>query len=56
MMSVGLHCRLIGRPGRFESLQRFVDYALGHKDVWFARRVEIARHWRAVHPYPGKAA
>jgi putative urate catabolism protein len=56
MMSVGLHCRLVGRPGRLESLQRFVDYALGHQDVWFARRIEIARHWREVHPYPGAKA
>jgi putative urate catabolism protein len=51
MMSVGLHCRLIGRPGRFAALRRFVDYAQGHGDVWFARRVDIARHWAKEHPH-----
>ncbi len=56
MMSVGLHCRLVGRPGRFQALERFLAYAQGHQDVWFARRIEIARHWRAVHPYPHKTA
>jgi len=51
MMSVGLHCRLVGRPGRFAALERFVDYVQGHKDVWLCRRVDIARHWREVHPF-----
>lgn len=51
MMSVGLHCRLIGRPGRIQSLRRFLDYASGHSHVWFARRVDIARHWHAEHPF-----
>ena len=51
IMSVGLHCRIVGRPGRFASLQNFVDYALSHKDVWFCRRVDIARHWREHHPF-----
>lgn len=51
MMSIGLHCRLVGRPGRFAALERFVDYVLGHKDVWVCRRIDIARHWRAVHPF-----
>ncbi|MDE2134395.1 MAG: allantoinase PuuE [Alphaproteobacteria bacterium] len=51
MMSVGLHCRLAGRPGRFAALARFVKYAQGHKDVWFCRRVDIAQHWRKVHPH-----
>jgi len=51
MMSVGMHCRLLGRPGRFAGLQRFVEYAQGHKDVWFARRLDIARHWIKVHPF-----
>ena len=56
MMSVGLHCRLVGRPGRFQALKRFVDYAQSHDAVWFCRRVDIARHWRAVHPFSnGKA-
>ena len=50
MMSVGLHCRLVGRPGKSEALERFVDYVLGHDKAWVARRVDIARHWRAVHP------
>lgn len=49
MMSIGLHCRLIGRPGRAASLERFLKYATGHKDVWFARRVEIAQHWHDHH-------
>ena len=53
MMSVGLHCRLIGRPGRFAALKRFVDYAQGRPDVWFCRRIDIARHWRQHHPYSG---
>ena len=53
MMSVGLHCRIVGRPGKMAGLERFIKYALGHKDVWFCRRVEIARHWRARHPYVG---
>ena len=50
MMSVGLHCRLIGRPGRVMALRRFMDYAKSHGDVWFARRVDIARHWSKAHP------
>ena len=56
MLSVGLHCRVVGKPSRFAALERFVDYAAGHADVWFARRIEIARHWREVHPYPGAPA
>jgi len=50
MMSVGLHCRLVGRPGRMAALERFLDYAKAH-EVWFCRRVDIARHWRERHPY-----
>lgn len=50
MMSVGLHCRLIGRPGRVMGLKRFLDYARGHEGVWFARRIDIARHWAETHP------
>lgn len=49
MMSVGLHCRLAGRPGRFAAIERFLAYAIKHEDVWFARRVEIAAHWRKTH-------
>jgi len=45
MFSIGLHCRLIGRPGRIAGLQRFLDYAQGHDAVWFPRRIDIARHW-----------
>ena len=50
MLSIGLHCRLAGRPGRLMGLKRFLDYALGHEEVWFATRGEIAAHWRAEHP------
>jgi putative urate catabolism protein len=51
MMSVGLHCRLAGRPGRTAAVERFLDYARGHERVWFARRIDIARHWIAAHPF-----
>ncbi len=50
MMSVGLHCRLVGRPGRIQALKRFVDYIQGFEGVWTPRRIEIADHWRATHP------
>src|SRR5258706_797368 len=50
MMSVGLHCRLVGRPGRLASLERFLRYAANKPKVWFARRIEIARHWLKHHP------
>ncbi len=50
MMSVGLHCRLVGRPGRFRALQRFLDYVQGHQQVWICRRIDIARHWIDRHP------
>jgi putative urate catabolism protein len=50
MMSVGLHCRLVGRPGRLASLERFLKYVRGKK-VWFARRIDIARHWLKHHPH-----
>ena len=50
MMNIGLHCRLIGRPGRIMALKRFMEYAKSHTDVWFARRIDIARHWQLVHP------
>ena len=49
MMSVGLHCRLAGRPGRAAALARFLDYVASHDDVWITRRVDIARHWREHH-------
>lgn len=51
MMSVGLHSRLIGKPGRFIALQRFLDYLELHDHVWVARRLDIARHWREIHPF-----
>ncbi|NET52682.1 MAG: allantoinase PuuE [Merismopedia sp. SIO2A8] len=51
MMSVGLHCRLAGRPGRTAALARFLDYVQGHDKVWICRRVEIARHWHQHHPF-----
>ncbi|MAK56011.1 MAG: allantoinase PuuE [Pusillimonas sp.] len=51
MLSVGLHCRLIGRPGRFAALQRFLDYIQRHDRVWVCRRVDIARHWAKHHPF-----
>ena len=51
MMSIGMHARLLGRPGRFIALQRFLDHLAQHERVWICRRIEIARHWRARHPY-----
>ena len=53
MMSVGLHCRLAGRPGRARAVADFLDYVRGHDDAWLATRLDIARHWRAQHP-PGE--
>jgi allantoinase len=50
MLSVGLHARLCGRPGRIAALERFLDYVCGHESVWICRRIEIARHWIAAHP------
>jgi allantoinase len=50
MMSVGLHCRLAGRPGRIAGLKRFLDHVQSHNKVWICRRIDIARHWRQVHP------
>jgi allantoinase len=53
MLSIGLHCRLVGRPGRAASLARFLDYVRGHDKVWVARRIDIARHWIGRHPPAG---
>jgi allantoinase len=53
MMSVGMHCRLLGRPGRIVALQRFLDHVQQHDRVWVCRRIDIARHWKHVHPYQG---
>ncbi|QUE77049.1 allantoinase PuuE [Stutzerimonas stutzeri] len=50
MLSIGMHCRLLGRPARLAALQRFIEYVKGHEQVWFARRVDIARHWHTTHP------
>ncbi|WP_300032589.1 allantoinase PuuE [uncultured Roseobacter sp.] len=54
MMSVGLHCRLIGRPGRVQALKRFTDYIQGFEGVWCPRRIDIAEHWAAQHPPAGR--
>jgi peptidoglycan/xylan/chitin deacetylase (PgdA/CDA1 family) len=54
MMSVGLHCRLAGRPGRAAALARFLDYVQGHERAWVASRLDIARHWIAHHPPGGQ--
>lgn len=51
MLSIGMHCRLLGRPGRFLALQRFLDHIEQHDRVWVCRRLDIARHWIATHPY-----
>jgi urate oxidase len=51
MMTVGMHCRLVGQPGRFMGLKRFLDYIRSKDKVWIARRIEIARHWAEKHPY-----
>jgi putative urate catabolism protein len=51
MMSIGMHCRLLGRPGRIRALQEFLDYVQGHDRVWICRRLDLARHWQQTHPY-----
>jgi putative urate catabolism protein len=51
MMSIGMHCRLLGRPGRIVALQRFLDHIERHERVWVCRRIDIARHWKQAHPY-----
>nr|WP_198981991.1 allantoinase PuuE [Herbaspirillum sp. ASV7] len=51
MLSIGMHCRLLGRPGRFRALQRFLDYVQSHDKVWICRRIDIAEHWQKTHPY-----
>ncbi|HYS12121.1 MAG TPA: allantoinase PuuE [Burkholderiaceae bacterium] len=51
MMSVGMHCRLLGRPGRMRALQRFLDHVERHDRVWVTRRLDIARHWRREFPF-----
>ncbi len=54
MLSIGMHCRLLGRPGRFRALQRFLDYVQSHEQVWICRRIDIANHWISTHPYRQK--
>ena len=56
MMSIGMHCRLLGRPGRMRALQRFLDHVQSHDRVWITRRIDIARHWRQVHPFDAQTA
>jgi len=56
MMSIGMHCRLLGKPGRIGSLQRFLDHVQKHERVWVCRRVDIARHWKATHPFDAATA
>jgi allantoinase len=53
MMSIGMHCRLLGRPGRIVALQRFLDHLEAHDRVWVCSRLDIAQHWARVHPYAG---
>ena len=56
MMSVGMHCRLLGRPGRMRALQRFLDHIEQHERVWVTRRVDIAQHWKQAHPFNAETA
>ena len=49
-MSIGLHARIIGRPGRFMGLQKFLNHISTYEDVWICRRADLARHWLKVHP------
>jgi len=51
MLSIGMHCRLLGRPGRFRALQRFLDHIQAHDKVWICRRIDIAEHWTQNHPF-----
>jgi peptidoglycan/xylan/chitin deacetylase (PgdA/CDA1 family) len=51
MMSIGMHCRLLGRPGRITAIQKFLDHIQAHDHVWVCRRLDIARHWKTTHPY-----
>jgi allantoinase len=51
MMSIGMHCRVLGKPGRIGALRRFLDHVQAHDEVWIARRIDITRHWRSVHPF-----
>jgi putative urate catabolism protein len=56
MLSIGMHARLLGRPGRIRALQRFLDHVQRHDRVWIARRIDIAHHWRTEHPFDAATA
>ena len=56
MMSIGMHCRLLGRPGRIGALRHFLDHVQSHERVWVCRRIDIARHWKATHPFDAGTA
>ena len=56
MLSIGMHCRLLGRPGRIGALQRFLDHVQAAGDTWVCRRIDIARHWQRVHPFDAGTA
>jgi putative urate catabolism protein len=56
MMSIGMHCRILGRPGRMRALQRFLDHVQSHDRVWVTRRIDIARHWKQAHPFDAATA
>ena len=56
MMSVGMHCRILGRPSRFRALQRFLDHVAKHDAVWVTRRIDIARHWKQTYPFDAATA
>jgi len=56
MLSIGMHCRLLGRPARFAALQRFLDHVERHDRVWIARRADIARHWIQHHPHTARGS
>ena len=54
MMSIGLHCRLIGRPGRFQSLKKFIEHIINFDNIWITKRVDIAKYWIKNFPYDGE--
>ena len=56
MLSIGMHCRLLGRPGRIGALQRFLDHVQRHDRVWICKRIDIARHWQATYPFDARTA
>jgi len=56
MMSIGMHCRVLGKPGRIGALQRFLDHIESHDRVWVCRRIDIARHWKGTHPFDANTA